>query len=169
LHEAAGLEDAGDRPGLEAAQFGVGIAEQALAKGVRAHAVRAGDAQPARGHEIAEPFAPRLRFRLLAVAHHRGVDGGRRDAGFLRVGEHGGDRRGRHDHQRMIDRLGKIPQRDMATLAVDLALPRIDQGDAAAIAELAQVLVDLARPAGALGRAHDGNGLRLQRADGRTE
>jgi len=69
----------------------------------------------------------------------------------------------------MLDRLGQIAQGRKATLAVDFLLSRIDQNDASGIAELAQVLENLARPAGALGRADDGKRLRRKRADGRTE
>ena len=74
-----------------------------------------------------------------------------------------------HDHQRMVDRLGKLAQRGKAALAEHFFLARIDQRDAPGIAELAQVAVNLARPARALGRADDGDRLRLQRADGLTE
>jgi len=69
----------------------------------------------------------------------------------------------------MLDRLGQIAQRRKAALAVDFLLSRIDEHDASGIAELAQVLENLARPAGALGRAYDGKRLRRKRADGRTE
>jgi hypothetical protein len=169
LDGAAGLKDARDPAGGELAQFGVGITEQALAIGVGAHAVRPGDAQAARRHEVLEPGAARLRFRFLAVAHHGGVDGGGLDAGFFRVGEHAGNRRRWHDHQRMVDRRGQIAQRGETGLAVDLALARIDQHDRAGIAELAQVLENIARPARTVGRTHDGQRLRLKRADGRME
>ncbi len=169
LDGAAGLEDAGDRAGREPAQFGVGIAEQSLAIGIGAHAVRPGDAQAARRHEILEPRATRLRFRLFAIAHHGGIDRGGLDPACFRVGEHGGSRRRRHDHQCMVDRLGQIAQRWKAALAIDLLLPRIDERNASRIAELAQVLENFARPARALGCTHDGKRFRLQRADGRTE
>ena len=169
LDGAAGLEDACGRARLEPAQIGVGIAEQALAVGIGAHAVRARDPQAALGHEAVEPGAARLRVRLLAVAHHRGIDGGGLDADVLGVGERGRNRRGRHDHQRMVDRLGKLPERGMTALAEHFRLARIDQRDASGIAELAQVLENLARPARALGCADDGERLGLQRADGGTE
>jgi hypothetical protein len=53
--------------------------------------------------------------------------------------------------------------------SVNFLLSRIDEHDASGIAELAQVLENVARPAGALGRTDDGKRLRRKRADGRTE
>ena len=108
LDQAAGLEDAGDRTGRKPAQIGVGVPEEALAVGIGAHAVRSRHAQAARCGEILEPRAARLRFRLVAVAQHRGVDGGGADAGFLGCGKYAGDRGRRHDDERMLDRLGQI-------------------------------------------------------------
>ncbi len=169
LDSTAGLEDAGDRAGSESAQFGVGISEQTLAIGICSHAIRPGHAQAAVRHEVGEPGAARLRFRFLAVADHGRIDGGGFDAGLLRVGEHARNRRGRHDHQRMVDRLGQFAQRRKATLAVDVGLPRIDQRNRSGIAELAQVLENLARPPRSLGRAYDGKRLRPERADSRTK
>jgi hypothetical protein len=64
----------------------------------------------------------------------------------------------------MIDRGGKLAQRRQAVFAEHPALPRVDQNDAAAIAELAQVGENLARPSRPLGRADDGQRGRLQHA-----
>ncbi len=169
LDQPAGLEQAGDRPGLQPAEVSVGIAEQALAERISAHAIRPGDAQAALGHEILEPGAAHLRLWVLAVAEHRGIDGGGLDAPRFRIDENIGHCRARHDHQGVVDRFGKVAQRGIAALAEYLRLPRIDQRDAPTIAELAQVLVDLAGPARALGGAHDGKRLRLQCAHGRME
>ncbi len=107
LNGAAGLEQACHRARRQAAQLGVGIAEQTLAIGIGPHAIGPGHAQPALGHELLEPGAACLRFRLVAVAHHRGIDGGGFHAGAFGILEHARHRGGGHDHQRMIDRRGQ--------------------------------------------------------------
>ena len=70
LQQPAGLEDAGDRTRRKPAQVRVGIAEQALAIGVSAHAVRTGYPQAALRRELLEPGSACLRLRRVAVAQH---------------------------------------------------------------------------------------------------
>ena len=169
LDGAAGLEEACDRTGGQPAKLGVGIAEKTLAIGIRPHAVRPRHAQAAFRHEGRKPRAPCLRFRLIAVADHRGIDSGGLDAGFLGIGKNVGNGGRGHDHQRVVDRLGQSAQRGKALLPEHFRLPRIDERNPSAIAEFAQVLENFARPARALGCAHDGERLGLQRADRRAE
>ena len=111
--------------------------------------------------------APRFfELRIVAIADHGCIDGGGLDPDVLGIGEHAGNRCRRHDHQRMLDRLRQRAQRRKARLAEDPGLPRIDENNAAAIAELAQVLEDFARPARALGCTDQRQRLGLQRTRG---
>jgi hypothetical protein len=91
------------------------------------------------------------------------------DTGFLGIGEHVGNGGRGHNHQRVVDRLGQRTQRRKAPLPEHLRLSWIDERDPTAIAELAQVLEDLARPARTLGCAHDSKRLGLQRTYRRTD
>jgi len=69
----------------------------------------------------------------------------------------------------MIDRLGNVAQRREAMFAEDLLLTRVDEMDAAAIAELAQIGKNLAGPFRPLRGADDRYGSGLQYARRRPQ
>ena len=169
LEQAARLEDAGNRARRKPAQIGIGIREHALAIGISAHAVRPGHAQAAVCDEIFQPSAALVRLRRVAIADHRGINRGGLDAARLGVGEDVGHRRGRHDHQRMVDGLRQLAQRGKAPLAKDACLARIDERDRSGITELAQVVKNFGWPARAFGRAHDRERGGPERAHRRAE
>src|SRR5262249_18365434 len=60
LQQSAGLEDAGERTRCKPTQVRVGIAKQAFAIGVGAHAIRSGHAQATVRREVLEPSTARL-------------------------------------------------------------------------------------------------------------
>ena len=116
-----------------------------------------------------EGGAARHDLRILAFADLARIDGGAPEPGLdagLQHGLHGG---GRHDHQGVLRRLRQRGEIRVALAAPHFGQPRIDRIDFARISERAQIAENLRRPLRPLGRAHDGDGGRIEQRQRRAE
>ena len=102
------------------------------------------------------------RGRAVAISHAARINGGRFNAGRMRVGQHVHNCGRRHDNDCMLHRPGRIAQAWISWLAVDFDLFWIDEIERPFEPKLAAGHINVARPASALGRPHQRHRTRAQ-------
>ena len=166
---AARLRYEGDGTRRKLADFVVGIAEEPLVQSIAAHAIGAGDDQPALVDEGLEGASARDDFGIAAFTDIAGIDGrALQSCGDAHL-EHVLHRRCRNNDDRMFHRHRQPREIGIAGHAIDFAEARIDRKNLAAIAVRPQIVENLPRPAGTFGCTDDRDRGRIENRRGRLE